>query len=310
MVDYRKFLGDTHLEVLPYLGGPVADSLTRRLRVTATDIEPGWWRFEISGRDATPIERVESPDLSGLASVSGHVTDNYLFAAGGVAERFAIGPDDEPARFAAVCGRRWPGGELVFDSLVFESDAEEQARRAFEDGATLDGMPGIPSSLRAAFGFAVLRRQAAVRDTYVVAAETTADLGRVADRGTAFANEVVDRIVHERAVRRALAQVHQPNPRRRRGTADGDPVERAAEALAGAGAALLAARRLDNDTLEVRYRFLGERWESIVDADTLQVYDAGICLDGADRELTLESLPAVIREAHATGLVHVTRYVG
>ena len=60
---------------------------------------------------------------------------------------------------------------------------------------------------------------------------------------------------------------------------------------------------------EVVYTFLGQRFATIVDERTLQVRDAGICLDGADRELTLESLPGVIREAVDTGELFITRRV-
>lgn len=45
----------------------------------------------------------------------------------------------------------------------------------------------------------------------------------------------------------------------------------------------------------------------MVAADSLNVLDAGICLDGADGALTLESLPGVIREAVETGALVVTR---
>lgn len=60
-------------------------------------------------------------------------------------------------------------------------------------------------------------------------------------------------------------------------------------------------------TLEVRFRFLGETFICVVDSATLQVHDAGVCLDGADEALTLESLPSAIREAHDTGRLVITR---
>jgi hypothetical protein len=93
------------------------------------------------------------------------------------------------------------------------------------------------------------------------------------------------------------------------------PLERQAQgmvrverALETAGARLLATRRLGNERLEVTFGFMGERFISIVEADSLRVVDAGICLAGADREVTLESLPSVIREAIEDDVLVITRH--
>ena len=59
--------------------------------------------------------------------------------------------------------------------------------------------------------------------------------------------------------------------------------------------------------IEVRYLLGGQFFVSIVDGASLQVLDAGICLSGADRELTMESLPGVIHEATETGELVITR---
>ena len=79
-------------------------------------------------------------------------------------------------------------------------------------------------------------------------------------------------------------------------------------ALDSAGAMLLGQRDLGNGSLEVTFSFWGERFISIVDSHTLQVYDAGICLSGEDRLVTLESLPSVIREAIETSRLVITRH--
>ncbi|MFP2911565.1 hypothetical protein ACLESD_42370, partial [Pyxidicoccus sp. 3LFB2] len=86
------------------------------------------------------------------------------------------------------------------------------------------------------------------------------------------------------------------------------PVERAERALQSAGARLRDVRRLGGSRLEVTYAFMDERFISIVDEDSLQVVDAGVCLAGADSEVTLESLPSVIREAINTGVLVITRH--
>ncbi|HTW98139.1 MAG TPA: hypothetical protein VMD59_05140 [Acidimicrobiales bacterium] len=312
MVDYRRFLAQAEKEVLPYFGGRFVEAPRRRLRLEGREpLRPGWWSFAVRGRIARPSGAADPPDLSALPAAAGHALRCYVFLPGGRAERFALAPDDEPPLFAVVKGRRWSDADLVFDSLGFESGVEEEARQAFEEERSLSGLAAVPATLRAAFGFAVLEREARRRGTFVLPAEGGSELGRVADAGACAAREVLDRLVHERAVRRAAAGALTSRGGRpsRPGRAAGDPVERAAEALVGAGGRLLAARLLAGGLLEVRYSFLGERFESLVDAVTLQVYDAGICLAGSDGELTLESLPGAIREAYDIGVVHVTRHV-
>jgi hypothetical protein len=82
---------------------------------------------------------------------------------------------------------------------------------------------------------------------------------------------------------------------------------RAELALDGAHARMLSSRSLGNGHLEVAFEFMGERFISVIDAITLHVYDSGVCLAGADEMITLDSLPAVIREAIQTDLLVITR---
>jgi len=51
----------------------------------------------------------------------------------------------------------------------------------------------------------------------------------------------------------------------------------------------------------------GRRFECVIDTNSLQFMDAGICLDGSDRELNLASLPSAVREAIESGQLHVFR---
>jgi hypothetical protein len=60
--------------------------------------------------------------------------------------------------------------------------------------------------------------------------------------------------------------------------------------------------------LQVTFTCDGERITCVVDAETLQVYDAGFCLAGADRELTLDSLPSTVREAIDVDHLNITRH--
>lgn len=84
--------------------------------------------------------------------------------------------------------------------------------------------------------------------------------------------------------------------------------ERAEAALEAAGARPTATRLLDRERLEVRYRFLNHRFITVVHPVSLQVLDAGICLAGADRMVTLDSLPSVIREGVDTHRLVITRH--
>ena len=81
-----------------------------------------------------------------------------------------------------------------------------------------------------------------------------------------------------------------------------------ADALYGAHAGVRGMRWLAGELLEVRYDLDGERFVSIVESGTLRVVDAGICLSGHDRDLTLESLPSAIREAARTRQLNITAW--
>ncbi len=139
-------------------------------------------------------------------------------------------------------------------------------------------------------------------------AEIAGRIVEIADRddGRAIAEAELARIAGERqAHERWLAQKQQFQAARQRtqeimadrAGREIDVEERAERALLSAGAQLLDSRRLDGGLLEVTYRFMGERFLTLVERDTLRVVDAGICLAGHDDRVTLESLPGVIREA-------------
>ena len=89
--------------------------------------------------------------------------------------------------------------------------------------------------------------------------------------------------------------------------------ERAEDALHAAGARLLGVRRLA-DQVEVRFRFDGDTFVCLADPITLRIRDAGVCLvdhrtnERGDEELTLDSLPSVLREAIELGALVHTRH--
>jgi hypothetical protein len=318
-MDYRKFLGKVESAVLPYLGGGTVDAPSRRLRVT-TPPAPGWWRFEVQGRTATACEPAEPEGLEALPLVRGHLWGTRLVREGAVAEPLSLLPEEEPPRFSPLRARRWHDGTLLFESLEFEGEAEGLVRLALEEGGTLAEVKGVPASLRAAFGYTVLEAASRALGIRFSAAEVRGQVLAVAGTGRSAAESRLralasEREAHVRALearRQALeaasraeavaALRSQPRQRQPEGMA------RVERALESAGARLHDTRRLGGGRLEVTFSFMGERFLSIVDMGTLQVVDAGICLAGADREVTLESLPSVIREAIEDGVLVITRH--
>lgn len=331
-MDFRDFLGKTETLVLPYFGGTLVEAASRRLRVqpvaaSAAPAAPGWYEVSVAGRRATLAAPASAPGaevLDALPAVRGHWIDGWIFVSGRDAERVALPPDEEPAPLGRCTGRRWYGGEVVLGSIDFDDEAEEQARLALDALGSIADVKGAAPSLRAAYGFAVVHRVARGLGVEVSATEARAHAVTFADGGRAAAEAWLAHLVearrrHEAEVaerlRRAeiaanearhqarLAEVaRQARARRTHGT----PIERADAALAAAGARMIDARR-KGANLEVTFAFMSNRFITVVDSETLQVYDAGICLAGADREVTLDSLPSVIREAIDEDHLNITR---
>nr|WP_253895172.1 hypothetical protein [Corallococcus exercitus] len=397
-------LGKVESAVLPYFGGGTVDAPSRRLRVTQP-VAPGWWRFEVKGRDATAREPAGPEGLEALPRVRGHVWGTRLVREGAVAEALALMPEEEPPRLSPVTARRWHDGTLLFEGVEFEGEAEETARRALEEDRALGDARGVSASLRAAFGFVLLEAASLGTGIPFAPTEARARVLDVAREGRMEAERCLRGLAEERArflrmqaeqeARREAAEtrawthrehgapeawrdaegreIARPLSGRERerwdalhameaharmrqepGTAeslrDSDGREQATwearrdasvrtssrtsgtrdarghkrhahrrtesdvgawveRALDKAGARLLAQRRLGDGLVEVVYTFMGERFVTVVEAATLRVRDAGVCLAGADTQVTLESLPSVLKEAIDTDALVITRHV-
>ena len=351
-MDYHKFLAKKETEVLPYFGGRALPSATRTLRVRER-LEPGWYRFDILGRVATSAGAAEPEGLERLPAVHGHLVGDWLFAQGGALARVHFLPEEQPAPLSPCRARRWYSGEALFDALEFEGEAEDPARVALEDDRALEGVRHVASTLRAAYGYALLLRASRALGIPASPREALVHLPTIAAGGRATAELLLTRMAGEReAYRQALAappapapapatprdeppplargEIYVPPPparmpvyvpppraptpargrpgRGRQGRPTEDNAEeRAEEALAAAGADMRSARLLGGGRLEVTFRFMDERFITVVEAITLQVVDAGVCLAGSDRMVTLDSLPSVIREAIDTDVLVITR---
>jgi hypothetical protein len=332
-MDYKSFLAPRAPLVLPYFGGTRVDAVDRRLRVVVgrsgagapaqlPALEPGWWRFEIDGRRAVPRDRAPPAELEALPAVRGHWIAGWIVASGRELGRIALPPEDEPPPLARVTARRWYSGELVLGSIDFEDDAEVSARAALEEGRSIAEVRAVVPSLRAAFALALALAVAREAGVPVTPREIAPHVVAIGDGGPAAVRALLDRLVAERREAEAAAHARLEQARlaqrgarlqaaaasavvRRR---SGDPVERADAALEAAGARMLSARRLSGERLEVRVAIDDVRLISVVAADTLQVLDAGLCLAGADRMITLDSLPSVVREAVRVDHLNLTRH--
>jgi hypothetical protein len=318
VADFRAFLGVKDSCVLPYFGGTRVDTAERRLRVSGErELEPGWWKFRIEGRRAVPVEPASAAELDALPRLRGHWVDSWIVMDGRQLVRVALLPEDEPPALARTFGRRWYSGDVLFDALDFDDDAEVAARTALDEQRPLGELRGVVPSLRVAFGVALGSVIAGELGVPVSVRELVPRAVAIAERGRDGVREWLDELAAERqrAAEETRRRAEQLRLEAAAGTArelarDDDPVRRADEALDGAKARMLSCRRLERGTrLDVTYEVDGARILSIVDARTLQVIDPGVCLghDGEYRVLTLDAMPSVVREAIETGRLNILR---
>lgn len=323
MVDYRKFLAKTEELVLPYLGGTSIESKDRRFRLAVRPPRPGWYRCTIVGRGATAGEPAE-PAIESLPKLRGHLHRGWFFAAGAPPEELLLLPEDEAQPFQSVVARRWHGGEALFDAVDFDGDAEEAVRRAVDDGTSLHDVKGVTPSLRTAYAWEIVRRIAQTEEAkeHIGPIEVARFALDVAEGGEPAARRALDEILHARrggriaiaAGGRVYVREVVAAARRAHKEATWENLEeRAEDALHSAGARLLGIRRMPNQ-VEVRFRFHGDTFVCMADPFTLRILDAGVCLvdhatnERGDEELTLDSLPSVLREAIELDVLVHTRH--
>jgi hypothetical protein len=274
-MDYTQFLQKPD-EVLrlPYFEGKSVcdDKLRYRLREA---IQPGWYQFRKAGRYVTVENAIPSElDSWKLHRVNGYAFHQRLIANDFQATLFGLPQDEELQKFTPVSGRKWFDGHLLYYGQEFETEVETKVREAFEEEQSIDNIKGVTPALAHAF----------------VLESTQRALVREAERRT---REEAER--QKQAAQLARWQE----------TLEG----RISLALSHTGAELVNWRRNAQRQAVVRYRLGGRRFECIIDTESLQIIDAGICLSGADEELNLSSLPSAVREAIHSGQLHVFRNV-
>jgi hypothetical protein len=240
---------------------------------------------------------------TGLVSSRGYLIGNRF-----IPERARVDPDPnklidqtepiflvEPGldRFAFVQGAFDEEQRLIYTQQLFPQPPDDAVREAFVDRREITYVPGVTPALELAFQFACQQR--------LLLEERRAELER--QRKERERAEEARRNMGTGLGRRTLAQT--------------DFEGAAKAALKVGGAEYLDSRpgRVRQEMV-VQYRFENRRLECVVNSRTLQIVDSGVCLtshdtgEKGDTYFTLESLPAVIRQAIQLNKLVVYRHVG
>lgn len=274
--------------------------------------EHGWYSFAIQGRRATdPTPADQDPEVLKFDQAVGYLVGDRIVPDG---VRCDPDPDKivafsekvyliEPGldRFARVrAGRVFGEGPLIYFNMEFPLGPEGEVQEAYEDRkASVADIKGVTPALDAAFRMESHHRaQAEARRAELERLRQEEEARRAQEERR---RRLVERL-GDGAGRREMAQV--------------DFGEAARAALAVGGAELLDHRpngRRRNEHI-IRYRLDRQRFECVCDAN-LHIIDSGICLtdhhtnEKGDTYFTLESLPAVIRQAIREHKLVVYRHV-
>jgi hypothetical protein len=296
---------------LPWTGGTSLHSDSRTFKLGDTPPEHGWYTFKVAGSRASEPEPADPvPELL-RKPVTGYLVGDHL-----VPDDTRIDPDpgkiidysekvfllpEELDRFSRVrAGRIYPEGPLIFLEQDFPLGPEDDVMDAYLDNkGQVHDLPGVVPALDAAFRMEVYQReQAELRRQEIARRRAEEEARREQERRR---RELMERL-GDGATRRALAH-------------HGDFREAAEAALRVGGAQYLDHRKgRRKDEWIVKYRVDGQRLECVCDTN-LHIVDAGVCLQDhvtgqkGDQLFTLESIPAVIRQAVREHKLVVWRHV-
>lgn len=293
----------------------------RTARVQGDVPHAGWYRvtgFGSQVRARGLLSEEESRRvLDALPACTGHHWAGRLVDDQGRVDYLYFAPADEDMDVVApVVGRFWAPSIVAFDRVDMDDQPEMSVREAVLQGRGIDTIPRVRASLRLAGALALVERAGRAAGVPFVPPEVASHLREVAAGGDEVARRVIAALAAARvAARPALsppalplrlaAQPIPAPPAHHR-----EPwIEVVARSLQRSGATMLSVRRAGSGRLEVVWSFRGGHYSSVLDEQTLNVLDAGVCLAGTDRRFTLDSLPSVIREGEERGLLVVTRHV-
>lgn len=278
---------DARAVLAPWVGRSDVWDGRRRWVVTERPGTWGWYTFSVKNAKLVSPEPSEPPwpsnyfcDERGvLALLVGDTA--WRYSPPYVQVRVPLPPVDAP-RFCRVRLHVHKDGCGYVLEQLFDSPAEEAVRRALLEEKDELAVAGATPAHRAAFDALTWRRKdIARRRVEAVAARAQADLYR--QEGTAEG---------------------------RRRVAAAEPERGARLALEAGGGRLAGFRMLGASQAVVDWTLDGQPFQCVVTVPALAILDAGVCLAGADRVLTLEALPAVCREARETHRLVVLRHVG
>lgn len=296
--------------VSPWVGGRSLRSRTRTWRIEKPPREHGWYEFNLGSRTATVKGPSEPTPIFLAFHLVGYLVGDHFIRKGSSvdpdplkifnqSERIYL-VEEALDRFVLIsAGRYYEDGPLIYHDQEFPEGPEEDVLNAFLDRKdSVSDIKGVTPALDAAFRMESWQR-----------AET--DRRRIE----------LEQLRREEAERLALEQRRQELAEKlgdgagRRELAIIDFEQAARAALAVGNAELLDVR---NNTRRgekvVRYRLDGQRYECICN-ERMQIIDSGICLqdhgtgEKGDTYFTLESLPAVIRQADRENKLVVYRHV-
>ncbi len=310
-MSYQHLLATANETVtVPWTGGRTIASKDRTFKVEGRlPSEQGWHTFAITGgRKATWKESAFADD----SLLVGKTLHGYLVGNRFIADGSSFAPnvftsntdvvylrEEGLERFARIRVCKWPDGRLIYAGQDFPLGPEDAVARAFQDRKdSVSDIPFVTPSLATAFYV----------ETYI-----RVEAQRQRAEAERLAREVEARRMMEERRANLIRQLGDGQGRRAMAALDFESAAKAA--LQIADAELLDHRTGRNQEMVVQFRYLNRRFECVVDKNTLQVLDAGICLTDErtgrkdDTLLTLESLPPTIGQAIRENRLVVFRHV-
>ena len=298
---------DEDLRVLPWTGGRKVADRGRVWKIRGPlPPEYGWYEFEVSGGRRATARGAAEPDLDRFER--GHrLTRGYLVGNRLIPDDVRVDPDPsrlvqqtvpvflvEPGleRFCRALTARSNLGDQIYLRQEFPEGPELEVLEAYQDRAeSVAQVAEVTPALDLVFRWISYQRWLAEER----------QLQRELEQERLREQEEQARATEERE-RRAREQIGTGLGRRLLAVSDFEAAATAALAISGASLLDCRASRIRGEMV-VQYRFRRQRLECVVDRYTLQVVDAGICLEDhetgekGDRHLTLESLPPVVGQA-------------
>lgn len=273
-IDFAK-LAKPSVHVVPVAGG--AFVLNRKRY--AVDAPDGWHKVETSNNRARAVEEhfwMDAPK----GSASGYTYNNELVFANADSARRKWGADlkapllfNTLETFAPARAVMWEDKRLYYCQPWYEDAKASEVKAAYDADQPIAGMKGVTPELQALYLFHSLQR-AQIRAA--IAAQEAA------------AKAAQEREEHERRL--------------------ADVGYRLRHTLEMAGAELRNFSRSGN-RLVVDWQIRGgtHRYNSVLDADTFRVIEAGYCMSGDDRRHTATSMVLTAGEYERRRLTYITR---